>query len=180
MKPVPAHVAAAAVLLSSTLVLLASATAYAKENPGNRYGKDNNPGNHYGQLSNPGHHYGQLKHQQIPAPSPSPASNPSSNPASHPSSNGSTTTIVVADSPGLSAGDNITLPDFPINLPAQQQTSSRSILFDSPSANPLDWLLLLILPALLAIWLMTFTRIAVRVSRRRRTMRAVLASAPTV
>ena len=118
-----------------------------------RYPDDN--GHHYGQLSNPGHHYGQLKHHQAPAPSPPPAPTPSPRPGP------ATVVSLVADV--ISS-----IPDLPIVMPVQQAPSDQVSLGGSAANEEEDWLVLLILPALLAVWLLVFARAALTASRRPR------------
>lgn len=106
-----------------------------------------NPNNH-------GHHYGQLKHQAAPAPNPPPAVQGSQVPAPGP-------TIASYLSTGESAP--ALQPVTTIPLPAAGPIESVSA---RPASNTgISWLVLLILPALLAVWLMVFARGAVTVSR---------------
>jgi hypothetical protein len=175
MKRVPAHVAAALALVSAGFVLLSPASVYAKENPGHHYGQEDNPGNHYGQLNNPGHHYGQLKHQTpSPAPAPQPVSQPAS-PAIAPAA-----AVISAAVPGLDAGaGSPAITAAPINLPTPVKTSDRLASQDVVPAGGLDWMILLILPALLAIWTIVVARMALTAARRRRQKTSsVLAGAP--
>jgi hypothetical protein len=104
--------------------------------------------------NNHGHHYGQLKHRQVSAPNPPPAvhlnptqaSGPTT--ASHLSTGGSAPAVQPVTTIPLPAAD-------PIEVVAAR-----------PERNPgMSWLVLLILPALLAVWLMVFARGAVTVSR---------------
>lgn len=178
MQRVSAHVAAAFVLVSVAFVF-STIGVLAKENPGHHYGKENNPGNHYGQLSNPGHHYGQLKHA-TPPPVPSPPPLPTPNPVTHPGAPGDVFVQLTTTIPGLTDGGASTLPDVPVTLPPQDQTAGRQAASDAAAGNALEWLILFVLPALLAIWAIVFARIAMAATRRRRTARAAaLVSAPS-
>jgi hypothetical protein len=187
LKRVLAHVTAATVFAALALLIAAPLTALAKDEPGKRSGEDGNQGHHYGQISNPGHHYGQLKHHhQSPPPSPSqvpaPTPNPGHNPASNPGGSGAKKLNVIVRDPGSVApaaqtsGD----PDVTISLPAQNQAAARAGDNALP-ADALDWLILLILPALIAIWIIAFIGIARKLTGRKQAVRAAaLASAPTV
>lgn len=185
MKRVLAHVTAATVFAALALVMAGPLTALAKDEPGNRLGEDGNQGHHYGQISNPGHHYGQLKHHHQnppPGPSPNPVPNPGHNPASNPGGSGSKTVNVIVRDPGsvAPAAQTSSDPDVTISLPAQNQAAARAGDNALP-ADALDWLILLILPALIAVWLIALVGIARKLTGRRQTVRAAaLASAPTV
>lgn len=168
MKRVSAYVAAASVLVTIGLVFSAVGVL-AKENPGNHYGKENNPGNHYGQLDNPGNHFGQLKHTPPP-----PGAAPPTQPITNSTASGGTPLVVVqASALGLTDGAS-SLPDLPVSLPPQSYTSGRSA---SPG-DGLEWLILLVLPSLLAVWAIAVARIAMTATKRRRAARAALVAAP--
>ena len=177
MKRVSAHVAAASVLVTIGLVFSA-AGAVAKENPGNHFGKENNPGHHYGQLDNPGNHFGQLKHAPPPpvaAPPPAVAA-PPTQPVTNSTAPGHKPLVVdPASVPGLTDGGGASsLPDLPVSLPPQSHTSARSA---SPG-DGFEWLILLVLPLLLAVWAMVVARIAMTATNRRQAARAALVAAP--
>ncbi len=128
-----------------------------------RYPYDN--GHHYGQLSNPGHHYGQLKHHKTPPvtpPSPGPKPKPNPGPvgtlAHHNLGSGAQPTT----------GESSWIPDFSLLLPAPTALSDQVQFGDWARGSDQDWLLLVILPALLAVWLWVFARAARSASRRRR------------
>jgi len=185
LKRVFAHVIAATVFAALALVVATPLTAMAKDEPGNRLGEDGNQGHHYGQISNPGHHYGQLRHQHQtppPSPSPNPAPNPGHNPASIPGGQGSNTANAIAHHTGsvAPAAQTSGVPDVTIVLPVQNQAAGRT----ADSAIPADdlwWLILLIVPALIAVWLIAFGGISRKLAGRRQAVRgAALASAPTV
>jgi hypothetical protein len=115
---------------------------------------DADPDNH-------GHHYGQLKHRQTPPPppAPTPLSAPATLPTTPPAANtaaasGATTTII--DIPSVVAAPISDSQAKPIKLVASSPTPE--------GGQP--WLVLLLLPALLAAWLMVFTRAAINASRR--------------
>jgi hypothetical protein len=169
MKRVSAHVAAASVLVTIGLVFSAVGVL-AKDNPGNHYGRENNPGNHYGQLDNPGNHFGQLKHAPPP-----PVAAPPPQPVTNATAPGGTPLVVVqASVPGLTDGGASSLPDLPVSLPPQSHTSGRSA---SPG-DGLEWLILLVLPSLLAVWAIAVARIAMTATKRRRAAHAALVAAP--
>ena len=112
--------------------------------------------------NNHGHHYGQLKHQQAPPPNPPPSV------GTLPTVTGPTaavhhlTATVAGQSRAGIAGPPVLLP-VPVIIRAPR-----------PAGDGVSWLVLLILPSLVAVWVMVFARAAVRMSRR---MRASLASA---
>jgi hypothetical protein len=156
-----------AVMVAGMVVLIPiGALARYPDDNGHHYGQLSNPGHHYGQLSNPGHHYGQLKHDQAPAANPPAAPTPS--PGSHPVTLGSLVADVVSSGQHPTSGDASSIPDLPIVLPVQDSPSGQVRFEDSAPAHEQDWMLLLILPALLAVWLLVFARAALAASRRRR------------
>jgi len=128
-----------------------------------RYPDDN--GHHYGQLSNPGHHYGQLKHHQAPPPAPAPNPAPKPNPvtagstASHSAGNGTSASHSTRETYGI--------PDLPVTLPVQNIGTGQIDFANAAAGNNLDWLLLVLLPSLLAIWLLIAARGAQAATRRR-------------
>jgi hypothetical protein len=167
MKHISARVAATSVPVALALLLLGNMSAYAREapdNPGNHYGQISNPGNHYGRLNNPGHHYGQLRHQPTPPPPATPAPSPTPAPvvggtsAAQPQLNGPG--VVVPTTPAASS-----LPDLRVALPVHE---AQVQLAEASPRNEEQWLVLLILPLLTAVWLMIFARAALTTSRRRR------------
>jgi hypothetical protein len=151
MQRVFAHVIAALVVASAA-VLLFSVGAFAQDNPGNHYGRDGNPG----------HHYGQLKHK-TPPPTPKPTTKPLP---------GGTVATRAAG-----AITKLSLPDLTVTVtvPAMRQAQARLI---DPQFAPdagLDWLILVILPALAAVWIIALTRLALMAGRRTRKQRTVAA-----
>ena len=169
MKRVSAYVAAASVLVTIGLVFSAVGVL-AKDNPGNHYGKENNPGNHYGQLDNPGNHFGQLKHAPPP-----PVGEPPPQPITSPTPPGGTSLAALhGTAPGLTDGGASSLPDLPVSLPPQSHTSGRSA---SPD-DGLEWLILLVLPLLLAVWAIAVARITMTATKQRRAASAALVAAP--
>jgi len=167
MKRVSAYVAAASVLVTIGLVFSAVGVL-AKDNPGNHYGKENNPGNHYGQLDNPGNHFGQLKHAPTPVPSAQPVTD-------SPAPGAAPLVVVRTAASGLTDGGASSLPDLPVSLPPQSHTSGRSA---SPGDGP-EWLILLVLPLLLAVWAIAVARITMTATKQRRAARTALVAAPT-
>lgn len=107
-----------------------------------------NPGNH-------GHHYGQLKHQQTPPP-------PSIVPP------------VVGPAPAVGGAIATTMGQIsaavpPVaELPLPEAAPVISVAADRPNGDGVSWLVLLILPGLVAVWLIVFARGAITMSRRMR------------
>ena len=175
MKRVTAHVAAAFVIAMLAVTAFATVTVFAEDKPGN-------PGHHYGEISNPGHHYGQLKHKHTPTPTPSPnpgpSTNPTSNPGTHPGSSGPSNQLAGAN-PG---GDSSTsapsgVQDPVLGLPSQTQPSGQVTFANASSGDALWWLILLVLPALLVVWLLALAMIARTLEKGRRAQAAATATA---
>jgi hypothetical protein len=150
---------AAAVAACALLVSAGSAVAY---NP------DNN-GHHYGWYNSNGHHYGLLKHHLLPPPAPvpgpAPAPAPKPKPKPHPSTGGTAGLITSSGQPGEDLPQN---SDIPLVLPPVPEVLAPQVkVVASVPGDPLDWLVLVILPALLAIWLLIFARAALAAARRR-------------
>jgi hypothetical protein len=161
------------VLAGLGLLLFSSLTAYAKEAPppppGWAWGKENNPGNHYGQISNPGHHYayGRYKHQTPPPVTPPTVTPPTPNGHQGHNPSGSNGTQVASSNVG--AGESSGLPDLPVVLPPVQGGPADQVKFVTADPdNPYEWLVLAILPALLAIWLLVAARAALNAARGRK------------
>ena len=130
-------------------------SVYADEKPGN-------PGHHYGEISNPGHHYGQLKHKDAQTPPPATSRPPatSSTPPGHVSSG------LPSSDPAPAAG----IPDLASTLPVSNVLPRQATAKTPPvSRDWTSWLILLILPALVAVWLMVFARAALTAARLRGT-----------
>ena len=144
----PSRLRIAAIASFSTLALMAgtTATAYADANPLNR-----------------GHHYGQLKHPKVsPSPSPSPAPNQSGTPASTPAQSvHPSVTFTVATPAPISISISVGAIAAPV---AGGVIEPVAALPDLPG-NEDDWLLLLILPSLLAVWLIAAVGLARRIAR---------------
>jgi hypothetical protein len=161
MHHVPARVAATAVLIASAAILLSAASAFAKSDP------DNPNGGHDGLVNNPGHHYGQLRHQ---SPSPVPSPNPTPAPTSTPVTQSPAPTAVPAGVPAPQTQPQATskIPDVPVSL-SPQPSGQVSVVAPRPAGDGLWWLILLILPLLLAIWVVVAARL---LSNGLRTVRA--------
>jgi hypothetical protein len=140
------RIAAVASLSSLALVAASNITAFAAPNPNNH-----------------GHHYGQLKHHQVtsppppvPVPTPHPVAQPTPNvaPVVHtaPAAN------LSVPAPASTTPDPITSPVTPVIVLNQAAGSD----------GQLEWLLLLILPSLLAVWLIAFVGLARRLSGARK------------
>ena len=160
MKYVAARVAATAAMASIASLLLTAASVYADEKPGN-------PGHHYGEISNPGHHYGQLKHTLVgppptQAPPPTTTTQPQAPPpATHPAGTGHTG---AADP---TAGTNPDSADLPATVPNSALQPVQVIAKTAPVSNDwVSWLILLILPALLVVWVIVFARATLTAVRR--------------
>ena len=177
-----AQVAAAIALAVAGAVVVMPLAAFAKDNPGTPSGRPGNPGHHYGEISNPGHHYGQLKHH--PAPTPNPSPNPTPNPTTHPTTNpghhtGTPQPAVVLAGHGATSSETVSsgVSDVTIGAPAQNQVQNSAATEIPANVWDLEWLLLLILPALLAIWVIVAARIVRSALRRRAAPAAGLAPA---
>jgi len=135
-----------------------------------RYPDDN--GNHYGQISNPGHHYhyGWLRNgKQVPPanPPPTPQPGPQPQPGPHPQSHpvtGSQGLLAPVEAP---TGESPWNPDLRIGLPITIGPGGQIKLGEGAADVALDWLILLVLPGLAAIWLLVFARAAWEAARRR-------------
>jgi hypothetical protein len=166
LKYVAARIAAAAILVTVAVFLVTAVSAYAKTDP------DNPNGTHDGLFDNPGHHYGQLKHHApAPTPAPTPDPQPSSDPApaAKPAAgDGSRSSQIPAPS----------MPNLAAKSPATRFAGNLRLGLAWEAGGGLDWLLLLVLPLLLAVWVMVFTRLLVTALRRTRTLRPTPQLAP--
>jgi hypothetical protein len=145
------RIAAVASLSSLALVAASNVTAFAAPNPDNH-----------------GHHYGQLKHHPVisppppvPAPSPHPVVQPTPSvaPVIHTPGAGNVSAVPVQQpAPVSKAPDTIASPLAPVIVLNQA----------ADSAGQYDWLLLLILPSLLAVWLIALVGLARRLSGARK------------
>ena len=162
MPRVAARFATSAVMVAIALVLFSTTLVYAKGDP------DNPNGSHDGLLNNPGHHYGQLKHQppapvQNPLPTPAPTHAPV--PAQSPAA---TAQPAARPSPLSESQPTSKVPDVPVVTLPTQPSGQISVAAARPAGDALWWLLLLVLPLLLAIWVLAFTRLAFNALLRRR------------
>lgn len=156
MPRVAARFATSAVMVAIALVLFSTTLVYAKGDP------DNPNGSHDGLLNNPGHHYGQLKHQQPPPPVPNPLPTPAPTRAPvPPQSPAATAQPAGHPSPHAQSQPTSKVPDLPATLPAQP-SGQISVAAARPAGDGLWWLVLLVLPLLLVIWVLVFTRLALR------------------
>jgi len=135
------------------------------DNPGNHYGQIDNPGNHYGRYGNPGHHYGWYKHPSPPpVATPPPVTIPP--PVTHPGqSNGGGSSVTVNGDASQGGDPAFGFPIPPVTLPVEQ--TPQVVLTGAAPEDPLDWLLLIVLPALLAVWAIVARRLVLSVRRRR-------------
>jgi hypothetical protein len=176
MQRVSAKVTAATALASAALVVFATATVYAKDVPSGRAG---NPGNHYGEISNPGHHYGQYKHQRpvsTPSPQPQPQPQPTPGATTQTTTGGQGAAVSRSSTAPAAAGSSIA--DVPIVVPPATHPADNVVFANPAGENPLWWLVLLILPALLAVWVIVAGRMVQRVTRTRSQSAGALAGAP--
>lgn len=180
LKRVSAYVSAALALASIALVAFSAMTVYAKDVPVPS-GRPGNPGHHYGEISNPGHHYGQLKHQPapVPTPAPTPAPQPSSNPVTGPVIGILTSGHTAQPAATPAAAPPSSLP-VPVSLPSQGRPVGDLRAGSPTSPDGLWWLVLLVLPALMAVWMIALGRLVQRIAlgRRSNTAPAVLVDAP--
>lgn len=145
------RIAAVASLSSLALVGASSITAFAAPNPDNH-----------------GHHYGQLKHHPVTSPPP-PVPAPTSHPVVQPTPS---VVYVVQTAPAGSVAAAPVQQPAPVSAPPDTiATPVAPVIKLSQavdSAGQFDWLLLLILPSLLAVWLIAFVALARRLSVARR------------
>jgi hypothetical protein len=145
------RIAAVASLSSLALVTASNITAFAAPDPDNH-----------------GHHYGQLKHHQ-PVASPPPVPVPTPRPVVQPSPN--VAPVIQTPRPGDVNAVPVQQP-APVSAPADRIASPVTPVIQlnqaSDSAGELEWLLLLILPLLLAVWLIAVAGLARRLSGARK------------
>lgn len=144
------RIAAIASLSSLALVAASNITAFAAPDPDNH-----------------GHHYGQLKHHPVaspppvtvPTPHPIVQPAPTVAPVVHPTGAGIVNAVPVQQpAPVSTPPEAITSPVAPVSQLNQA----------ADPASQLDWLLLLILPSLLAVWLIALVGLARQLSGARR------------
>jgi hypothetical protein len=140
------RIAAVASLSSLALVAASSISAFAAPNPNNH-----------------GHHYGQLKHRRVTSP-PAPVPVPTPHPVAQPTPN-----VVPVVHTSLAA--NVSAVPAPVLTPPDTIASPLTPVIElnqaAGYAGQLEWLLLLILPSLLAVWLIALVGLARRLSRAR-------------
>ena len=160
MPRVAARVLPGAVLVATAMVVFSAASVYAKSDP------DNPNGSHDGLFHNPGHHYGQLRNQS-PAPVPEPLPTPAPTQAPMTSSSDATQQPAGPENTRSRQQFKPTIPVLPAALLAR---SSGQLRVAEPLSvgDGLWWLLLLILPLLLAIWVLVVTRLAATALRKLR------------
>lgn len=109
--------------------------------------------------NNRGHHYGQLKHHQTsPPPTTPPIVNPVTGPT--PAVHRATGTDGVPSIPATA------IVPLPVALPLPPAVPVMGVA--TPKGDGISWLALLILPSLVAVWLLVFARGAITMSRRMR------------
>ena len=137
------------------LLLLAAAAAtpvYADANPNNE-----------------GHHYGQLKHpKQVPSPNPIPTPVPTPAPVSSPAPVTGPTPAVAHQGSGIS--NPVSSAALPAAAPAPVPAAAPESRANAPVApaprDPMWWLVLVILPALLAIGLIALRGLVAVAARK--------------
>lgn len=141
------RIAAVASLSSLALVAASNITAFAAPDPDNH-----------------GHHYGQLKHQPVASPPP-PVPAPTPRPVVQPAP--SVAPVIHAPGAGIVSAAPIQQP-APVSTPPAPVASPVAPVIElsqaTDAAGQYDWLLLLILPSLLAVWLIAFVGLARRLS----------------
>lgn len=126
------------------LMMGTTATAYADANPANE-----------------GHHYGQLKHPKTP-PTPSPSPSPAPNPGGQPAPTVHPAVVITVKTP---APISISISVGPIASPVASGLIEPVAGLPQLAGNEDDWLLLLILPSLIAVWLIAAVGLARRIAR---------------
>lgn len=140
------RIAAIASLSTVALMVGTTATAYADANPSNR-----------------GHHYGQLKHPKVvPPPSPSPSPSPAPNPGGQPAPTVHPALAITVTTP---APLSISISLGPVASPFAGGVIEPVAGLPQLRGDENDWLLLLILPSLMAVWLTAAVGLARRLSR---------------
>jgi hypothetical protein len=144
------RIAAVASLSSLALVAASNITAFAAPDPDNH-----------------GHHYGQLKHHPVASPPPVPVPTP------HPVVQPAPTVAPVVHPPGAGIINAVPVQHpAPVSTPPEAITSPVAPVIELNQATvpgtQFDWLLLLILPSLLAVWLIAFVGLARQLSGARK------------
>ncbi len=136
------RIAAVASLSSLALVAASNITAFAAPDPDNH-----------------GHHYGQLKHHPVTSPPPVPV--PTPHPVVQPAP--SVAPVIHTPPAGIVNAMPVQQP-APVSTPPEAIASPVAPLIQvNQAADPagqFDWLLLLILPSLLAVWLIALVGLA--------------------
>jgi hypothetical protein len=154
------RIAAVASVSSLALVAASNITAFAAPDPDNH-----------------GHHYGQLKHQPVASPPPVPVPTP------HPVVQPAPTVAPVIHVPGAGVVNAVPVQQpAPVFTPPEAVTSPVAPVIQlnqaADAASQLDWLLLLILPSLLAVWLIALVGLGRKLSvARRKSLRVQTAPA---
>jgi hypothetical protein len=165
---VPARVAAAGTLVLIAMAVSSVMSVSAKD-------PDNPNGSHDGLINNPGHHYGQLKHNQPPpTPDPQPVPAPNTQPGTAPATHGSGANTGNT----VQAGISLSIPN--LSVTAAQGLHPAVRLGRAASWEPqggLDGLILLVLPLLLAVWIIVAGRMVDNAMRGGRRARARVARA---
>lgn len=156
------RIATVASLSTVALMVGTTATAYADANPFNR-----------------GHHYGQLKHPKAQPPPTPPTPAPTPNTGGQPAS-GPTPTVhqSVANTVTTPASLAISTAVAPSASPVASGIIEPVAALPGVAGNEDDWLLLLILPALMAVWLIAAIGLARRLSRIGKTRSLQVQTAP--
>jgi hypothetical protein len=142
------RIAAVASLSSLALVAASNVTAFAAPDPDNH-----------------GHHYGQLKHPKVTSPPPPPVTVPTPHPVAQPTP---TVVPVVHATPQAAKVNAVSAPVLTPPDPIASPVTPVIVLNQAAGSDgQLEWLLLLILPSLLAVWLIALVGLARRLSGAR-------------
>jgi hypothetical protein len=143
----------AAVASLSSLALVAAGNTIALAAP--------NPDNH-------GHHYGQLKHHPVTSP-PAPVPTPAPHPVAQPTPN--VAPVILAPQGGIVNAATALQPAPVAAAPDKVGAPVAPVVRLNRAADlggQFDWLLVLILPSLMAVWLIAFVGLARRLSGARK------------
>lgn len=145
------RIAAVASLSSLALVAASNTAAFAAPNPDNH-----------------GHHYGQLKHRPVASPPP-PVPTPAPHPIVQPTPN--VAPVIHTPQAGIVNAVPVAQPAPVSASPDKVGTPVAPVIRLNRATDPggqFDWLLVLILPSLMAVWLIAFVGLARRLSWARK------------
>lgn len=145
------RIAAVASLSSLAVVAASNTIAFAAPNPDNH-----------------GHHYGQLKHHPVASPPPS-VPTPAPHPVAQPTPN--VAPVIHTPQAGIVNAGPVLQPAPVSASPDKVGAPVAPVIRLNRAADPggqFDWLLMLILPSLMAVWLIAFVGLARRLSGARK------------